>query len=124
MEIFSLVEDNVILIDGRISIREDEPVKIVASKITEFDENIEESATKQVITHNSIKTLIIDITDLDEDRKNRLRGAIKYFSGERANIKLAVRENGNIKPCGALLMNDKILDIFKEISGESNIEIS
>ena len=32
-----LLEDNVVLVEGRISIREDAPVKIVASKISEFN---------------------------------------------------------------------------------------
>ena len=35
-----LIEDNIVLIDGRLSIREDEPVKIVANTITEFNANI------------------------------------------------------------------------------------
>ena len=34
-----IIEDNIIFVDGRLSIREDEPVKIVASNIREFSEN-------------------------------------------------------------------------------------
>ena len=33
-----LLDENIVLIDGRLSIREDEPVKIVANNITEFSE--------------------------------------------------------------------------------------
>lgn len=112
-----LIEDSVILVEGRISIREDEPVKIVASKITEFNENAEENTA-----HNSVKTMIIDITDFDEDKKSRLRGAIKFFAGDRANTKIAVKENDIIKPCGALLLNNKIVEIFKEIAGDNNVK--
>ena len=32
----SLVEENVVMIEGRLSIREDEDVKIIANKITDF----------------------------------------------------------------------------------------
>lgn len=34
-----LLEDNIVIIDGRLSIREDEDVKIVANSITKFNEN-------------------------------------------------------------------------------------
>jgi DNA polymerase-3 subunit alpha len=34
-----LFEENIVLIEGRLSIREDDDVKIVANSITEFNEN-------------------------------------------------------------------------------------
>lgn len=42
-----IVEDNIILVDGRLSIREDEPVKIVASSIREFSE-VEKQMKKEI----------------------------------------------------------------------------
>lgn len=111
-----LMEENVIYIEGRISIREDEPVKIVASKIEEFSEDI---VTKP--TQNKITTMVIDITTLDESNKDKLRGAIKFFSGERANMKLQIKEGEIIKPCGALLATENIVNIFQKIVGENNV---
>lgn len=117
-----IVEDNIILVDGRLSIREDEPVKIVASSIREFSE-FEETEEKRNISLNSIKTLSINITDLTEDKKTRLRGAIKFFTGDRANVKLQIVDNGEIKPCGAIFLTDKILKVFEDIVGKKNCNL-
>ena len=46
------------------------------------------------------KMMTIDITDLSEEQKERLRGAIRFFTGDRANIKLQIKDGENIKPCG------------------------
>ncbi len=116
-----IVEDNIILIDGRLSIREDEPVKIVASSIREFSE-FEQTEEKRNIGLTSIKILSIDITDLTEDQKTRLRGAIKFFTGDRANVKLQIVDNGEIKPCGAIFLTDKILKVFEEIVGKDKLQ--
>ncbi|MFG6319109.1 MAG: DNA polymerase III subunit alpha [Clostridia bacterium] len=113
-----LLEDNIVLVEGRVSIREDEPVKIVASRISEFNESNNENKSLK-----TIKTIVVDITDFDEDKKNKLRGAIKFFSGERANVKFSIREGEEIKPCGAILMDEKILNIFRELAGNSNVEL-
>ncbi|MBO5397879.1 MAG: DNA polymerase III subunit alpha [Clostridia bacterium] len=115
-----LLEDNVVLIEGRISIREDEPIKIVASKISEFDENDEVTNNEKIKT---IQTVIVNITEFDEDKKNKLRGIIKFFSGDKANVKIAVREGEEVKPCGAILMDNKILNIFKELAGDTKVEL-
>ena len=114
-----IVEDNIILIDGRISIREDEPVKLVASNIKEFSEE-ERTEEKKNVKLTSIKTLSIDITNLTEEQKTRLRGAIKFFTGDRANVKLEILDNGQTKPCGGIFLNDKILNAFVKIVGKEN----
>lgn len=116
-----IVEDNIILVDGRLSIREDEPVKIVASSIREFSE-VEETDEKRNISLNSIKTLSINITDLTEEQKTRLRGAIKFFAGDRANVKLQIVDNDEIKPCGAIFLTDKILKVFENIVGKDKLQ--
>ena len=56
-----IVEDNIVLVEGRLSMREDEPVKVVVSSIKEFSENIQEPASAQKI--KQIMTLRIDITN-------------------------------------------------------------
>ena len=72
---------------------------------------------------NTIKTVNIDITNLTEDTKTRLRGAIKFFTGDKLNVKLEITDQGNIKPCGGIFLTDKGIAVFKEIVGEENIKI-
>lgn len=100
-----LLEENIVLIEGRLSIREDDDVKIVANSITEFNENT--TINNEVVGHeftkrqttNSIginetvrpKMIIINITNLSEEQKSKLRGAIKFFSGDRNNIAISVK---------------------------------
>lgn len=114
----SLIEENVVLVEGRLSIREDEPVKIVASLIKDLNEE----STNHINTGNKINCLSINITNLSEDKKDRLRGAIKFFSGDRANVKLEIVQNEDIKPCGGIYMTNQILEQFEEIVGKENIE--
>ena len=116
-----LIEDSVILIQGRVNIREDEPIKIVASKVFEFDRQKIKTVSEPVL-NPSIMT--IDITLLDEEIKDRLRGAIKFFSKDRANIKLQIKDITGIKPCGGILFNEKVEKVFEEIVGKENINFS
>ena len=113
-----IVDDNIVLVEGRLSVREDEPVKIVASNIKEFSEE-----EQKEVKLNSIKTVNINIVPLSDSQKERLRGAIKYFSGDRANVKLEITDNEGIKPCGGVFLTDKVFEVFKEIVGEANIKI-
>ncbi len=111
-----IVDDNIVLVEGRLSVREDEPVKIVATNVKEFsEEDINAETEKSQTKLNTIKTVNIDITNLDEEKKSRLRGAIKFFTGDRANVKLEITDNGQIKPCGGIFLTDKVFEIFKDI---------
>jgi DNA polymerase III subunit alpha len=112
-----LMVDNVVLVDGRLSIREDEDVKIVAREIKELSENTEEANANT--THN--KKLQIDITNLDEHEKTKLRGAIKFFNGERNNAKVQVIDGEKVLDCGTILLNKEILEEFKELMGQERV---
>ena len=112
-----LFDENIVLIDGRLSIKEDDVAKIVVRDIREFDAN-ETSNSERKYT-----TLQIDITELDEEVKKRLRGAIKFFSGDRVNFKVQVVDKAQVKPCGAIYLTEEIVNVFKEIVGENNVEI-
>ncbi len=111
----SIVEENIVLVEGRLSIREDEATKIIASSIKELDD------FKVPETQEKPNTINISITNLNEEQKSKLRGAIKFFAGERANFKIEVNDNGIDKPCGMIVMNDAILKEFEEIAGKENI---
>ena len=106
----SLVEENIVIIDGRLSIREDDTPTIIASEIKEFMEK------KQTV-------LVLNITDSSEDEKNKLRGAIRYFSGDRNNINVFVDVNGDRKTCGQIYLTNEILEFFKDIIGTENVKV-
>ena len=106
----NLIEDNIVLIEGRLSIREDEETKIVASKISNFEEK-------------RPKTLHLDITNLSEEEKNKLRGAIKFFYGEKNNIPVVIEVGKEIKSCGQIYCTEEILKVFEEIIGKENVKV-
>ena len=106
----NLIEENVVLIEGRLSIREDEATKIVASKIINFEDK-------------KTKTLHLNITTLSEVQKDKLRGAIKFFNGERNNIPVVIEIGKEIKSCGQIYCTEEILKVFEEIVGEENVKI-
>lgn len=112
----ALLEENVVLVEGRLSIREDEPAKIVASAIKDLNGNGEKQ-----ITNQKINSITIDITELSEEMKEKLRGAIKFFAGDRANVKLEILQEGTTKPCGGIYMTNEILEQFQEIAGKEKI---
>lgn len=106
----SLMEENIVLVKGRLSIREEEKTTIIANEITNF------GIQKR-------KALNINITNLDEPAKKKLRGAIKYFTGEMNNIAVEVQDGENTLKCGAIYLTDKILEVFEDIVSKENVEL-
>ena len=104
-----LVEENIVIINGRLSIREDDATKIVANDIKNFEES-------------KPNMLVLNITNLTEEQKAKLRGAIKFFNGEQNNIRVMVKINEELKPCGAIYLTDEILKVFEEIVGKENCQ--
>ena len=110
-----LVEENIVIVEGRLSIKEDEDARIIVQNIKEFSEG---NNTRDNIRKN---TVVIDITELNETQKERLKGAIRFFSGDRVNMKISVLDKAQEKPCGAIYLTEEILNQFKEIVGEENV---
>ena len=106
----SLVEENIVMVDGRLSIREDDTTTIIANEIKDFGEQ------KQRI-------LTLDITNLDEENKSKLRGAICYFQGDKNNINVQIKVGEEYKPCGQMYVTDEILKFFGELIGAENVTI-
>ena len=104
-----LLVDNIVLVDGKLSVREDENAKIVARDITELKEN-----------HS--KNLVINITNLDDEQKNKLRGILRFFNGEKNNIAVDIINGNDISGAGSIYITDEIIKEFKEIVGD-NIEL-
>lgn len=107
-----LQEENIILVEGRLSIKEDEEARIIVQNIKEFSED----------NSGERKTAInIDITELSDEAKEKLKGAIIFFSGDKVNIKINVIDKMQKKPCGAIYLTEEILNQFKEIVGGENV---
>lgn len=102
----SLIEENIVTVTGRLSIREDDSATIIANDIKDFGEQ------KQDI-------LSIDITNFSEEQKEKLRNAIKYFAGDRNNMNVQVIINGEAKPCGQIYCNEEIKKIFETLENET-----
>ncbi len=105
-----LVEESIVMVEGRLSIREDDEPKIVARTIKPFGDN-----KKRILT--------IDINGMEEQEKDRLRGIIRYFCGDRNNTPVQIMEDGDLKPCGAIYLTDEILKEIEEAIGKERIEI-
>ena len=105
-----LIEENIVLVTGRLSIREDEEPKIVAMNI----ENLTEKKEKK---------LVLDIRGLDEETKERLRGALRFFMGDRSNMKVEIIDEEGNKPCGAIFMIKDTREQFEEILGKERVQI-
>lgn len=108
-----LIEESLILCEGRISIRDENDITIIANQITE-------------LKSNSQRRLVIDITDLPEETKEELRGTIKFFEGEQNNLKVNVKTNGKETECGAIFVDNagKTIEAFKDVVGEDRVELA
>lgn len=102
-----LENDNIVLIEGKLSIREDETPSIVARNINKFE-------------IGKRKELIFDINELDENVKVKLRAAIRSFQGK--DIPINVEVNNEKKPCGEIAWNNDSKKIFEEILGKERIK--
>ena len=105
----SLYEENIVIVNGRLSVREDE-MTIIATDIKDFEQK-------------NTRKLIFDITDLEEKKKDKLRGGICYFSGDKNNMQVFVKIGEEEKSCGAIFVNENIIDLFKKILGEERVNL-
>lgn len=98
----SLIEENIVIVDGRLSIRDDANATIIANEIRDLGDE-------------QPKVITFDITNFSEEQKDKLRNAIKYFSGDKNNMNVQVKIGDDVKPCGAIYYNDEIKKIFDGI---------
>ncbi len=105
-----LMVDNIVLVEGRLSIREDEAATIVAREIKEFG-------------MQKKKILRMDITELDDNMKEKLRGAIKFFTGEMNNIQLQIINGDKKDMAGGIYTTPDIISELKELIGEERVKI-
>ncbi len=119
----SLMEDNVVLVEGRLSIREEEQnVTILANKIQDFDTAIasQNDNLGRTEINSTRKTLSICITDLTEEQKEKLRGTLKFFAGDRNNIPVQIVNGETKMPAGGIFVNGNTIEEIEEIVGKEN----
>ena len=109
-----LVDESIVVVEGRLSIREDEDVKIVANRIYEFK-------PQEKYIENEGEKITINITNLTDEQKDKLRGALRFFTGAKNNCKVDIKNGERLDSAGGIYMNDKILQEFIEIVGKENI---
>jgi DNA polymerase III alpha subunit len=107
-------EEKIVLIEGRLSIKEDEPTKIIASSIKEM---LNEDETYARVN--------VNITDFSEEKKEELRKAIRYYSKlENATTQIDITINGEVRKCGQIHMDNQVALNFYKAFGKENIYIS
>jgi DNA polymerase-3 subunit alpha len=120
----SLIEENIVLVEGRLSIREDEEnITIIASKITPLGDTLGTFPNVKSVpfASNSRKNLTINITNLTEEQKDKLRGALKFFTGDRNNTAITIINGDKKMPAGGILLNGNTLEELEIIVGKDAI---
>ena len=102
-----LIDENIVVVEGRLSVREDEETKIVARDIKK-------------LTEEKRQVLFINITHLDDEQKDRLRGALKFFTGEKNNMPVQIINGEKQDSAGGIYLNREILEEIQEIVGKEN----
>ncbi len=105
-----LIDENIVVVEGRLSIREDEEAKIVAKSISAF-------------TEAKHKVFELDITNADDETKEKLRSAIHFFQGDKNNIQLQIVNGDKVDKAGGIYITPQILEQFEEILGEGKAKI-
>ena len=106
----SLVEENIVVVHGRLSIREDDTTTIIANELKDFGNQ------KQ-------KIFTLDITNANDEQKEKLRGALRYFNGDRNNMNVQIRIEEELKPCGQIYWTEQIQGVFEDILGKENVDM-
>ncbi len=104
----SIFEDNIVYIEGKLSIKDDGNTSIIASKITDFGQD-EESG------------IIVNISNFDETQKQMLRDFIKRNRKNGADTDISIDLNGEIKSCGKIFVDDKLREELENTFHKENI---
>ena len=75
--------------------------------------------------HNNVKSgkTIFKGHSHSEETKEKLKGAIYFFNGERSNMQMQIRNGEKLDKAGGIYMTPEILKQFQELVGEENAQI-
>ena len=62
-------------------------------------------------------------TKKDDDKKEKLRGAIRFFTGEMNNIQLQIINGERKDMAGGIYLTEEILSEFKDLIGNDRVKI-
>ena len=103
-------EENIIIVEGRLNVKED--------SVTIFASSIKGLETEEEMT------ITVDITNIIEAKKEELRDLIRACSKTRNAVHFVqVKIGEEIRPCGKIFVDDNILHKLEEIVANKNIEI-
>ena len=101
-----IVEDNVVMIEGKISIKDEEKVNIICNSLYSVDND-----------KYFGKIFEVDITKLSREEKDKLKMLIRTFNNNKNNVRIQVKDNNKIIPCGKMYLDDVVLKAFTEKLG-------
>ncbi len=111
-----MFEDNIVKVDGRVSVKEDE-VNVVISRIETYEKNIVLNEVKE-----EPKKILLNISDkLSQDELAKLRNFIKLIGNQKTNTNMEIT-NKNITKTVKVFINDKIYKKLEEYAGEENVK--
>ena len=60
---------------------------------------------------------------MSDEQKQKLKGAIKFFNGEKNNIEILIKDGDEIKRSGNIYLTLEILEELKKIVGKEKVEV-
>jgi len=117
-----LVEDNVVLINGRVSVKEEEQPKIICDEVRLLRMNNE----KMNATKAKTPKLYIRISNSeDKEAIDSLMSTLKFFNGQTPVCLYYEKENA-VKVVGKdywVFLNDSLLNELRERFGNDNVKV-
>lgn len=114
-----IFEDNIVKVDGKINVREDE-LSVVVLKI----ETYEAQKQTEEVPQKETKKIIVNISEsLSEEEKTELRNFIKLIGNKKTNAQIEI-VNKEVSKTLNVFLNEKILNKLKELAGEENVKMN
>lgn len=122
-----LIENSALVIYGTISMREDEPAKILCNKVLPLNETtVYETNYKSPDIPKNVDTLYLKLESLKDSRFDEINLILKDYSGGDMPVVIHISESGkNLKAPRELWVknNSEILNKFRYVLGYENVKI-
>jgi len=94
------IEENIVLVEGRLNIREDEDAKIVVQRVKAFQKD---------------ESKVLKLNVENEDELQRLKATLKFFSGDKNNLKVEVYLNNEKQDEFLIFATKEVVQILKKM---------
>lgn len=112
-----IFEDNIVKVDGRINVREDE-VTVMISRIETYEKR--QNDVLIGLTEKSKKISLTIDNSLGKEKLTELRNFIKLIGNQKTNTELEIT-NKDVTKIVKVYVNEKIYTKLQELAGEKNI---